>query len=330
MGIWERVGKKIGKGTHQVEDDFATFERALAALDEADEIYKPGPYWNRHKPTLVSYLRKNGLKNYRLGDAKKGDPKFVLARFGAGESRVPPPKNLHKEDWNKCRFQLASAYGAVRGARPLLNLSVSIAGNPGDAFSVSGNTYTTLALNFYIRYAYVCQFVDFDQIDTIVEIGPGSGLQTEILHKLHPHLRSYIFDIPPQSYICSQYLQSALPGKVRGLRDTLDARELPALDKGQVAVMNSWQVPLCANGDIDLFWNAASFNEMEPDIVANYLSFVSPRATNLYLMSIMTGSNVGMDDYVRLLSSHKPQGVEPVLFSDGRLSPQYRNSFWAA
>lgn len=314
----------------QVADNFPVLEDSLKRLDDADALYHPGPYWERHRKPLERYLREHGLRNYRLGDATKQDPKYVLRRFGAGEPRVVHPKHLNERRWNELRYHFAETYGDLLGAEPLSGLSMSTAGNPGDAFEIRNNIYTSNALSFYMRYAYLCQFINFDEVSVIVEIGPGSGLQTEILHKLHPHLTSYLFDIPPQSYICSQYLKHVFPGKVLGLEDTRDMEVLPPSSAGGIYVLNSWQFPLVRELPVDLFWNAASFNEMEPNLVENYLGFVAPHARFLYLMSIMDGSRVGIEDYRRYLPRHDCVRLEPVLYQHAAMSPLYKNSFWKA
>jgi putative sugar O-methyltransferase len=312
----------------QVEDNLDVLEQALAQFERADALYHPGPYWQRHQEPLITYLRKNGLANYRRGAIDKRDPQYVFNRFGAAVPKVRPPKHMSDKQWQAERYRFAASYGAICGAKPLANLSMSTFGNPGDAFSYGGNTYTHLSLNLYMRYSYLCQFIDFDRISTVAEIGPGSGLQTEILHKLHPHLTSYLFDIPPQSYVCCQYLRAVFPEKVTPLEATADLTATPSPLPGQINIFNSWQVPLLGDLPIDLFWNAASFNEMEPHLVQNYLSLVRGRTTHLYLMSIMAGSRVGMDDYASFLPCHSCSEVEPVIFANGALSPQYKNSFW--
>jgi len=328
--ILSRIRGKLGarSAPEQVEDDYKALEDAIAGLQAADRIYHPGPYWERYREPLQDYLRKHGLRDYRLGDASENDPKYILRRFGAGEPRVPPPTHVAAKEWDTLRYKFAESYGQLMGSMPLSKLEICTAGNPGDLFRVRGRFYTTNVLNFYMRYAYLCQFIDFNSISVIAEIGPGSGLQTEILHKLHPQLASYLFDIPPQSYITNQYLKHVFPGKVVGINETKDLKAVPPKEPGRIYIFNSWQAPLVRRLNIDLFWNAASFNEMEPDLVANYLHYFAPQSKRIYLMSIMEGSRVGLEDYHRLLKSHECRSMVPLQLVDGRLSLAYRNSLW--
>lgn len=312
----------------QLDDDLPTLEQSLLDFDSADPLYHPGPYWKKHQTPLISYLRRHGLTDMRLGTRDKRDPKYIFRRFGAAEPATATPADYKDEAWQTKRIKFAKEYGARTGAKSLSSLSFSRAGNPGDVFSFEGNDYTSMGLSYYIRYAYLCQFVDFDKISVIVEIGPGGGIQTEMLHKLYPHLTSYLFDIPPQSYICTQYLKAALPGHVKGIKETRNATNLPEPKRGEVHIFNSWQIGLVKGTPIDLFWNAASFNEMEPHLVQNYLSIVKPTAKTLYLMSIMEGSRVGMNDYLSFLPDFEPKGVDPLIDHAGRKSDQYANSVW--
>jgi len=315
----------------QVKDEVAILDDSLRQLEKVDTLYHPGPYWLRHQQPLVKHIREHGLKNFRSGTLDKTDPAYIFRRFGAAEPHIPSSiPGMSPEEWNVHRFETAAEYGRSVGAKPLSAFSISPVGNPGDAFEMQGNLYTSIALNFYMRYAYVSQFVDFDAIQTIVEIGPGSGLQTEVLHKLHPHLTTYLFDIPPQSYVCNQYLKAVFKGRVVPIEKTAQLNELPSAEAGKIHLFNSWQVPLVAGTPIDLFWNAASFNEMQPDLVGNYLSFIQPTAKWLYLMSIMESPNhaVGMAEYVSFLPQHRCEDLRPLPLPTGKMGDPYQNSIW--
>lgn len=313
----------------QVKDEVAILNDSLRQLESVDALYHPGPYWLRHQQPLVKHIRESGLENFRSGTLDRKDPAYIFRRFGAAEPHVESPSpELSQEQWNRQRYETAAEYGRSKGAKPLSSVSVSLIGAPGDAFEVDGNNYTHLALNCYMRYAYLSQFLEFEKVNNLVEIGPGSGLQTEILHQLYPHLTSFLFDIPPQSYVCNQYLKAVFKDKVLPLQETAELDKLPSVGAGTICMFNSWQIPLVAGSPIDLFWNAASFNEMQPHLVDNYLSFVRPTAKSIYLMSIMEGSNVGLADYERFLPHHRCQDVSPLPLPTGELSQQYRNSLW--
>jgi putative sugar O-methyltransferase len=53
------------------------------------------------------------------------------------------------------------------------------------------------------------------------------------------------------------------------------------IDEG-IFVFGNWKLPELKDFSYDLFWNSASFQEMEPDVVLNYLSYVN-RQTKKYV-----------------------------------------------
>ena len=65
----------------------------------------------------------------------------------------------------------------------------------------------------------------------------------------------------------------------------------------------------------DVFWNAASFGEMEPEIVQNYLSYVLGSCKSIYLLQARKGkestSNSGVkkpitfEDYSKMLTGYR-------------------------
>ena len=65
---------------------------------------------------------------------------------------------------------------------------------------------------------------------------------------------------------------------------------IPENHKGKIFICGNWNFPILENVQIDLFWNSASFQEMEPDIVANYLEYINAQANAVFLRADMKGS----------------------------------------
>ena len=159
-------------------------------------------------------------------------------------------------------YEFAKIYGENKGSRPISALEASSVGKPEDIFRIKERRYTRSLLNYYI-HAYCCQYVNFDSINSIMEIGSGAGKQIEVIKKLHPHLSFYAFDIPPQLYVCEQYLSALFPEDVVSYATTRSMKFIPK-EQGKIFIFGSWQVPKIENLSHDLFWNSASFQEMEP------------------------------------------------------------------
>ena len=91
----------------------------------------------------------------------------------------------------------------------------------------------------------------------------------------------------------------------------------------------------------DLFWNAASFQEMEPEIVANYLYYVNKSARFVFLQQKMSGKKLArkkgevgvmqqtkLEDYKKGLARFELTDLSPCLRPGGDNFPGYNDSFW--
>ena len=76
----------------------------------------------------------------------------------------------------------------------------------------------------------------------------------------------------------------------------------------------NWQMPLVRELQFDVFWNAASFGEMELEVVANYLDCVKGNARWVYLLQARHGKEttgkvhvkkpITLDNYKSMLSGY--------------------------
>ena len=151
--------------------------------------------------------------------------------------------------------------------------------------------------------------------ETIVELGSGSGTQVEVLKKLYPDLTVLCYDLPVQVFLCENYLSQVFgQSKVTRTVETLQWKDLSQLKKGGINCFGCWQIPLLKDLDFDVFWSAASFGEMEPEITENYLAYITGRVKWIYLLQARYGKETRgrthvkkplvFDDYKRILSSH--------------------------
>lgn len=308
-------------------DNIPRLDAMMADMEQADPLYKPTNYWGNYLTSIYNELKYTGLDNFRsrhgtLLDAFGASnynpcffnllhnrrlnnhitqkiPGYIPLLHSAHRfinntvmqklMRVKNQYSLSLQDLRQSAVEHAQYYGLERGARPLLDIEASDVGNPEDYFSIRGRHYTWYFLYYYYTYAFTSEFVDFEKTKTIVELGPGMGSQTEILAKLYPHLSFYLFDIPPMLYLCEQYLSSVFGNRVVSYDITRHWEKLEPLEPGQIAILPSWKFPLLQTQKKYLFWNAASFQEMEPSVVANYLSFVNKGADSVFLMAMMSG-----------------------------------------
>jgi putative sugar O-methyltransferase len=363
---------KLETDTLQVEDAPGLLESMLNDLKQAPRLYQPTNYWEVYEKEFLHELRTLGLIDFRR---RKNS---ILSRFGATDLTEKRFFDFKNKESNirffrkfpgglkilalldtlinrmlyylpffnlikKCiDFRYTAQTGARFNAGSITGINASLAGNPESIIRIRGKNYTPGILYYYLRYVYCSGFIHFNDIRLIVELGSGSGKQAEVIMKLHPDLIYIIFDIPPQLYVCQQYLKKVFPDSVVGYEVTRKYKSFHELKKGMIYIAGTWKFPYITDLDIDLFWNAASFQEMEPDVVENYLSFVKKKSRYIYLQEQMAGKEtaaksgergvlkpVTIEDYKKNLSDYILADMSPCLMVKGRhLPPGYKDSFW--
>ncbi|WP_353641307.1 putative sugar O-methyltransferase [Mesorhizobium sp. WSM2239] len=265
----------------QVDDDLPLLEQMLSDHQQAGSIYQTTNYWADKNARLVEYLRTHGLVNFRTPSRDPADPRRVFTSFGAtdDEPQLSPDAMM----------KLLQRHSGGSPARDVRFMPASKVGGPL-GFMFRGRFYTTSWLNYYLRYVYVSRFINLSR-KVIIEIGPGSGKQAHLLKLAHPNCTIVVLDIPPQSYVANQYLSAVLGDDLIGYDKTRNFSSAADFIPGKVHVLCNWQIEIIRNFKFDLLWNAASFQEMEPDVVRHYLKACS-KASNVYLMETMTGQTV--------------------------------------
>jgi putative sugar O-methyltransferase len=262
-----------------------------------------------------------------------------IRRYGARSSILP--YRVTVSDIQEAAYHHCELMGRSTNSIPISDIEVSTFGSPQDLFQISSHQYTMGFLNFYIRYCFSNKHISFKGDELIVELGSGSGYQVEVLKKLYPGMTILCFDLPAQIYLCAQYLTRALESsKVHGPDVTLGWKDLSGIKRGDIYLFGNWQFPLLRDQPIDVFWNAASFGEMEPDIVESYLDDVRGNATWIYLLQARHGKETSgkthvrtpivFDDYNRFLAGYVLQEERDAWYAHRRLSESggYFEAVW--
>ena len=87
-----------------------------------------------------------------------------------------------------------------------------------------------------------------------------------------------------------EHMQTGLDMQVVDYIHTRTMKKIDDIQKGKIHIFPNWMIEIAAGVEIDLFWNAASFQEMEPETVKSYLGYVQ-HAKNIYLMQAMYGQS---------------------------------------
>jgi len=361
----------------QVKDDPELLDLMLENTKHAPDLYKPTNYWINYEKIFLPELSTLGLRDFRrrknsvLSSFGATDlvpsskclhslpiwKRNILTKFLREilqlSLKVRPIEKLFTsiskcvsgvglQDVRLLCYEFVKCYGEKNGAKSISEFEASTIGNPEDVFSINEKTYTTSILYYYIQYAYCCQFMNFESIDSMMEIGSGSGKQIEVIKKLHPDICFYVFDIPPQLYVCEQYLSALFPNSVVSYRQTRTMKSIPKQHAGKIFLFSNWKLPELRNLNYDLFWNSASFQEMEPEVVLNYLNYVNSQTNHyIFLHEMMEGQKLAttkdehgvlkqttLKHYKRGLKDFKLQDLSRSIFLPKIYSP-YNFSFWS-
>lgn len=356
----------------QVKDDINLLKLMMNDRRKSKYLYQPTNYWLNYEKLLITELYNYGLYNFRRRRNS------VLSSFGATDLTIMSLSLNKLSIWKRSLsfkilnllygiisirkiieklsrtisgfnyynirrllYEFAKIYGKLNGAEPIESFETSSVGSPEDLFTIDNRKYTLSILNYYIYYAYCCQFIDFNSIDSMMEIGSGVGKQIEVIKKLHPQINFYLLDIPPQLYVCEQYLTELFPNSVISYRKTRDMTKIEGNKKGKIYIFGNWKIEELSNFNYDLFWNSASFQEMEPEIALNYLKFVNSQTKNsIFLHELMSGkekaSKKGKHGVLEeTILEHYKKGLQNFAIeniSDSlnliRMNPKYKFSFW--
>lgn len=305
----------------QVRNDITLLNQMISELEQGGELYKPTNYWKTYEKIFLPELRKQGLHDFRRRRYS------VLDSFGATDTlirgAVAPKikftgylsKILNKILWGNPFFPLTTLtsgdpqwiteyfYNHVQKKFSSIGLDLTACptsrfGNPEDSTVIGSNVWSFNHLNYCSMVADAAQHIKFHQDMVICELGPGMGRNIEILAHLFPSATFLLIDIPPQLYVANQYLEAVFGERVIPYREAIkldpDSGSCAATIKGKIVLLPSWLMPKWSNTKIDLFWNCASFQEMEPSVVKNYLNLVKKMTPHyIYINALPVGNYWG-------------------------------------
>jgi len=284
--------------------DLTLLDTMLADMASADILYRPTSFWEAASQRLIEELREQGIESFR---SQIMPLRFFVPTYGfPGYHRTPAKyqpvyDGLESATDNPARPRLRLAemmsgeqqamadYRVFRASdtdtAPFISeASESRIGRPLEQFEFEGRRYSRSFLNYMLGINFVKKHCDTRSLRRVAEIGGGHGALGELLLADRRNEAFYLdIDIPPTSFVATWYLEQVLgKDRVYGYQESGSRTSLSIDDIAgdhDAAVVCPWQLPLL-EGTIDLFVNFVSFQEMEPDVVRNYLAQVerlSPR-----------------------------------------------------
>lgn len=319
--ISQRPVTSTTQGAIELTDDLSLLDAMLDTTTSSPLKSTLSAMWQRFCDKNTRYIKEHGLAHSRR------DIDSPLYSFTGNDCVYPVLPEDDADIFEFCQFVGKQS----RYAKDITGFSMALCGDPGHAFAINGMNYNFWSLNYYLRYAYVARFLNFDTISVVVELGSGAGRQVEILKKLHPHLTFLLFDVPPQLYVAERYLSTVFPSDCVSFRT---ATTVPRFEPGRIYFFGAWEFPRIANLQVDLVWNAASLQEMPSSTVTSYLLEIRRRARYIFLNG-KAGGDIGNPDdtfslkhFVELLPEFEVVGSEPNLVPSGMWSMDFCDSFW--
>ncbi len=309
-------------------------------LQAQDALFRPTSFWEQASLRIADELRAEGMENFRRLPTPLS---YFVPTYG------PPTLGLSREQVERLSTVLGDEYptgkkaqlalhaylsghlNALSDYRVLLaaddasrlphlhHFSESVAGNPVEQFEFDGRRFSRSTLNYLLGLSLLKKHIGTDSIRTVLEIGGGFGTLGEILAQSDiPDARYIDIDIPPTQFVAERYLAEVLGESQVASYSSTAAHESIAIDTLPMAsVLCSWQIERL-QGQVDLFVNFISFQEMEPPVVDNYLKHIKRLGARWILLRNMregkqkkTAHNGGVevpikrDDYLSMLSDYE-------------------------
>ncbi|MCG9101358.1 putative sugar O-methyltransferase [Laribacter hongkongensis] len=276
---------------------YPELDLAIQTMKLQSELYCPTAFWEGAASTIVEELKKGGVKKFRSLPSMLDYfvPTYGTPGSGFSQSFIDRISSLMQDPLvfgSKQKMavdQFFSGYlSALSDYRVLLaaddvgsppylqDFSESSVGFPVEHFEFDGRLFSRSSLNYLLGLCFLKRHLGGDVPKIVLEVGGGFGSLGEILTASGIVGLKYIdIDIPPTSFVAQYYLSEVLGAENVATFAKTNQMKVIEIDKlPPASVLCSWQIEKL-QGEVDLFVNFISFQEMEPHIVRNYLSHVS-------------------------------------------------------
>lgn len=282
---------------------YPELEQMRADMQTQDALYRPSAFWDNASARIAAVFVDEGIATFRRQKLPLG---FFVPSYGVPgncftQSQVEEVRGALTDTTSKAAlglglflsgehaaladYRVLQAADDVTKPPALHHFSESAVGEPVEQFEFDGKKFSRSSLNYLLGLAMLKKHLKGDEIQTVLEIGGGFGTLGEVLWSAKiPHLRYVDIDIPPTGFAAQYYLEGVAGAENVGTyAKTKELAEIPIENLPPLSVLCSWQIEKL-HGSIDLFVNFISFQEMEPEIVQNYLLHVERLQTRWVLL----------------------------------------------
>ena len=260
-------------------------------LKRQDRVYQPGVFWENALNAIGRSYATNGIANFRRDKVNLNFfvPTYGVPGNGFEENKIrqirrelKPLLNFKQKQALDLIFegslQALSDYRTFIAGNNVddifnnLDFTESDIGNPYEHFTYHGKKYSRSSLNYLLGLTCLKKLAPDFNPKVVLEIGGGFGTLGEILLKSNLQNFKYIdLDLPPLFLIAEEYLKNINHNEEYffshedAIQQKINIESLP-----KFSFLPNWKIE-CLIGSIDLFVNFISFQEMEPEIVKNYV-----------------------------------------------------------
>mgnify|MGYP001183045096 FL=1 len=277
---------------------------------QKNPLYKPGPYWDYKTKKILYWLKKKGLNDFRGLDSGVGtsytDNVVVDIRKEIGSKgrmigsffSLPFFKRIFNEQLKITKDLVLDNLERKNKNFNKLEKVISLANKYKIENSVShgcvqktkinNKEYSILYLQLIERIENLSSIYNFNQINSIIEIGGGFGVNIHLLIQNFKNIKKIIYtDIFPNIFVGTEYLRSLYKDAVRDYSSISELKEIKFSDNDDLEIIciPSWSLEKIKS-KVDKFHNAASFQEMTIAQVANY-KFLLDKILNKDLISLL-------------------------------------------
>ena len=319
---------------------YSRLELAIQRMQQQALVYQPTSFWATASTNIANELNQQGVDAFRR---LKSALTFFVPNYGAPASGLSTEQvellertlkdsypNSVKSELSLKRaisgYQAALAdYRVLQASEltnhlpDLLSFSESQVGQPLEQWQWDQRRYSRSALNYLLGLSFLKKHLNGEVPRRLLEVGGGFGTLGEIWSQAGIADWQYIdIDIPPTQFVADYYLRQVLGDSTVSGFDDLPVDAAVSMESLRPAsVLCSWQIEQL-QGQVDLFVNFISFQEMEPDVVTNYLYHVDRLKTRWVLLrnmregkQIQRKGHAGVttpiktDDYLSMLPNYR-------------------------
>ncbi|MHB8338891.1 MAG: putative sugar O-methyltransferase [Ignavibacteriaceae bacterium] len=272
-----------------------------AILDDQSKtpsIYSAGGFWVKKSKSIVNGIQSKGLLNFRsdasilnsYGGCYSINPtdnsdklKLMYRLFGSrfSEKLFKSHNRLINKYYQMMReyrgYYIEDRYSAqIQLLKKRFDFPNTMLNNVREYITIGNEKISLDYLFQIIRIANFADNLNFSKISSVLEIGGGYGSAAHLFMSFYKNIKKYIYiDIPPMIYIATEYLEQFDEFSVVNYLETKNKNEIKFEDndKREIIMLCPWQLPNIKS-QVDLFYNAISFQEIEITALKNYINLI--------------------------------------------------------